>query len=57
MIELAAKYGCSRKTLQRYRKAGVEIHDPLSVAEHLLTLQNPKLETITRIRRIVGKTT
>lgn len=54
LAALGREYGVSRRTLQRYRAAGVNVHSPLEIASHLADLQSPKLEALNRIQKLIA---
>jgi hypothetical protein len=39
--QLAERWKCSIRTIQRARLLGVNTHSPLAMARHIVSLQNP----------------
>jgi len=50
---LAENYRTTTRTLHRWKSSGVEIFDPGAVADHLLKVRSPRLETLVAVADIV----
>lgn len=45
---LARAYGVADRTIYRWQRAGVDVNDPVAVADHLLRQKNPSLSAVKR---------
>ncbi len=52
--QLAERWQCSIRTIQRARHRGVDTRDPLAVARHFAALRNPSLATLERAVSLLG---
>jgi hypothetical protein len=51
--QTAEHYRCSLSTVNRMKAAGVDLSDPVQVAIHLVTLQDPSAEMLARTVEIL----
>ena len=44
--QLADFYRCSPRTIRRWHALGIDLHDPVAVAEALATMKNPSTDAM-----------
>ncbi len=54
--QLAARYACSVRTIQRMRQAGIELFSPEAVAQFILDSQNPPIPILEATLRQLSPT-
>jgi hypothetical protein len=47
--ELADFYRCSPRTTRRWHALGIDLHDPIAVAEALAAMKNPSRDSMSRL--------
>jgi hypothetical protein len=52
--DLAERWGCCVRTVQRMRRAGVDTTDAVAVADHVLRLKNPSLAMLVAATRNIA---